>query len=114
MTVENTFGRWKGRYARFGKRLEMEVASLVDIIHSSCLLHKICELQKNEFMPDWEEVEIFDDAFVVAPINEIKTEDAHDTRAALSNYFIKQFFNIFSKYIKHVHLFSEGQVKKRT
>ncbi|XP_046856137.1 protein ALP1-like [Xenia sp. Carnegie-2017] len=87
MTVENTFGRWKGRYARFSKRLDMEVASSVDIIHASCILHNICELQKNEFMPDWDSVEIVDDAFVVVPIDEIEPEDAYDIRAALSNYF---------------------------
>ncbi|CAB3996356.1 Hypothetical predicted protein [Paramuricea clavata] len=56
MMIENTFGRWKGRFVRFGMRVDMEVSSLVNVVHASCILHNMCELQKNNFVPDWEVV----------------------------------------------------------
>ena len=31
MTVEDTFGRWKGRFSRFSKRLDMPVGSLIHL-----------------------------------------------------------------------------------
>ena len=46
MTVENTFGRWKGRFTRFSKRVDMKVSTLVSVTHASCILHNLCELQK--------------------------------------------------------------------
>ena len=87
MTVENTFGRWKGRFTRFSKRLDMEVASSVDVVHASCVLHNICELQKNEFMSDWEEADAFEDPIVAEPIDENEAQDADNIRAALTEHF---------------------------
>ena len=37
MTVENTFGRWKGRFRRFSKRLDMEVSGVVNLISALCI-----------------------------------------------------------------------------
>ena len=51
MTVENTFGRFKGRFKRFSKRVDMEVPSLVNVLVSTCILHNVCEAQNNEFLP---------------------------------------------------------------
>ena len=66
MTVENTFGRWKGRFTRFSKRVDMEVSTLVSVTHASCILHNLCELQKNDFLPLWRENE--DEDVVVSMI----------------------------------------------
>jgi hypothetical protein len=60
MTVENTFCRWKGRFTRFSKRVDMEVSTLVSVTHASCILHNLCELQKNDFLPLWRENEAED------------------------------------------------------
>ena len=87
ITVENIFGRWKGRFIRFSKRLDMEVGSSVDVVHASCVLHNICALQKNEFMSDWEEADAFEDAIVAEPIDEIEAQDADNIRAALTEHF---------------------------
>ena len=87
MTVENTFGRWKGIFTWFSKRLDMEVASSVDVVHASCVLHNICELQKNEFMSDWEEADAFEDAIVAEPIDENEAQDADNIRATLTEHF---------------------------
>ena len=54
VTVENTFGGWKGRFIRFSKRVDMEVSSLVNVIYAFCT----CELQKNEYLPFWNENEV--------------------------------------------------------
>ena len=35
MSVENTFGKWKGRFIRFSKRVDMEVSSLDIVITAS-------------------------------------------------------------------------------
>ena len=32
MTVENTFGRWKGRFPRFSNGLDMEVDGAVEVV----------------------------------------------------------------------------------
>ena len=37
MTVENTFGRWKGRFTRFLKRVDMCVTSVVPVTKASCI-----------------------------------------------------------------------------
>ena len=48
MTVKNTFGRWKGRFTRFSKRVDMEVPSLVDVVLASCVVHNIREVQNKD------------------------------------------------------------------
>ena len=35
MTVEDTFGRWKDRFFRFSKRVDMQVTSLVNLTKTS-------------------------------------------------------------------------------
>ena len=60
MIVENTFGHWKGRFYRFGKHVDMEVTSLIDVL-ASCILHNICEIWKNDFLPIWEEPKAVED-----------------------------------------------------
>ena len=53
VTVENAFGRWKGRFRRFSLRLDMEVPGVVNLIAASYILHNMCELQTNEVMEEW-------------------------------------------------------------
>ena len=55
VTVENNFGRWKGRFIRFSKRVDMEVSSLVNVTYASCILHNVCELQKNDYLAFWDQ-----------------------------------------------------------
>ena len=88
VTVQNTFGRWKGRFIRFSKRVDMEVLSLVGVTYASCILHNICELQKSAYLPFWDENEILPDV-VANEIDEgdVLPHDAHEIRDVLTNYF---------------------------
>jgi hypothetical protein len=88
MTVENTFGRWKGRFTRFSKRVDMGVSALVSVTHASCILHNLCELQKNDFLPLWRENEFEDIA--VAPVDDNVLSDAQSIRDALADLFNAQ------------------------
>ena len=88
MSVENTFGKWKGRFIRFSKRVDMEISSLVMVITASCILHNICQIQNNTFLPIWQiDNEAFEEPFVFAD-DDIATRDATDILEALSEYFM--------------------------
>ena len=87
MTVEDTFRRWKGRYTRFRNRLDKELASAVDVIHASCVLHNICKLQKKKFMPNWKAADALQDAVIAEPMNEIEAQHADNILDALTEYF---------------------------
>jgi hypothetical protein len=62
LTVENTFGKWKGRFIRFRNCVDMEVPALVNVVLASCILHNIFEIQNNDFLPQWEEPERAEEA----------------------------------------------------
>ena len=88
MSVENTFGKWKGRFIRFSKRVDMEVSSLVIVITASCILHNIFQIQNNVFLPQWQiDNEAVEDPMVFAD-DDIAARDATDIREALSEYFM--------------------------
>ena len=83
MTVENTFGRWKGRFQKFLKRVDMQVSTLVIVITASCILHNICEIQKNRFLDEWQpDVTPLDQPPLLDPGADGATEDASDVRDA--------------------------------
>ena len=88
MSVENTFGKWKGRFIRFSKRVDMEISSLVMVITASCILHNICQIQNNTFLPIWQiDNEAFEEPVMFAD-DDIATRDATDIREALSEYLM--------------------------
>jgi hypothetical protein len=90
MTVENTFGRWKGRFIRFSKRVDMEVCNVTTIVTASCILHNLCEGQKNEFLPEWEEDEPYTNTMQGEYSNETNEGQAEDVRSALAEYFVSR------------------------
>ena len=53
MTVVNTFGRWKGRFRRFLKQVDMNVESVIKVVAASCVIHNICEMQNEPFFDEW-------------------------------------------------------------
>ena len=85
MTVENTFGRWKGRFPRFSKRLDMEVDGAVEVVAAACVIHNICEMRKEPYFVEWlqegfeqPEEEVIQDG----PIDELPGSDVRATLAA--------------------------------
>ena len=53
MTVENTFGRWKGRFRRFLKKVDMHVSNVTLAVAASCILHNLCEISHEEILDEW-------------------------------------------------------------
>ena len=41
ITIEDTFGHWKGPFSRFAKRIDMKVEGVVHLAAASCILHDI-------------------------------------------------------------------------
>jgi hypothetical protein len=63
----------------------MEVSTLVNVTYASCILHNVCELQKNDYLPCWEENEVVQE--VAEEIDDNVLPDAHNIRETLANYF---------------------------
>ncbi|XP_069793215.1 uncharacterized protein [Narcine bancroftii] len=53
IVVENAFGRLKGRWRRLSKRLHISTAFVSDVVIACCILHNICEINKDHFLPEW-------------------------------------------------------------
>ena len=90
MTVEDTFGRWKGRFSRFSKRVDMRVSSLINLTKASCILHNLCEIQNNTFLPEWEQTKSSFQEPTVSGDQGIERTDSEDVRSTLAEYFSAQ------------------------
>lgn len=91
VTVENVFGRWKGRFRRFLKRVDMDLSNLVAVIAASCTLHNICEMNNEEVLSHW--LEETNQATVTYPQpdpldNSNVREDSVSIRDHFANYFM--------------------------
>nr|XP_055073085.1 uncharacterized protein LOC129453050 [Misgurnus anguillicaudatus] len=53
MVVENAFGRLKGRWRCLLKRNDVDTVLMSDVVAVCCVLHNICEINKEHFLPDW-------------------------------------------------------------
>ena len=65
----------------------MEVSSLLNVTYVSCILHNVCELQKNEYLPFWNENEVVPEV-VADEIDEDNNlpHDDNDIRVTLADY----------------------------
>lgn len=86
MTVENTFGRWEGRFRRFLKQIDMSVESVIKVVAASCVIHNICEMQNEPFFDEWLQ-EGFQAPHVAAFAGP-STEAGADIRDTLAAYFL--------------------------
>lgn len=86
MTAENSFGRWKGRFITFTRRVDTEPSSLGSIVAASCILHNICEVQNNAFLPHWQLEKAHEET--VVPVDYENATDAVDIRDCLAQYFV--------------------------
>lgn len=51
--VEHAYGRLKGRWRCLQKRLDIDVASVPQVIAACCVLHNICETHGDSFDDEW-------------------------------------------------------------
>ena len=56
MTIEDSFGRFKGRWRRFLKRIDLDVNFVPTLIAAGVAVHNICELNEEAFDERWLEV----------------------------------------------------------
>lgn len=55
MTIENSFGRLKGRWKCLSKRLDVDVKFACTVIATCVVLHNICELSNELYRAEWDE-----------------------------------------------------------
>ncbi|XP_075060997.1 uncharacterized protein LOC142149570 [Mixophyes fleayi] len=53
MVVENAFGRLKGRWRCLLKHIDIDTKLVPHVVAACCILHNICEIQKEQFLPEW-------------------------------------------------------------
>ena len=96
MTVEDTFGRWKGRFPRFSKRIDMKVEDVIHLVAASCILHNKLELRRDPLLNEWFEQAQDrsypqpEDGDVPFRMNARERADASDTRNILANFFMTE------------------------
>uniref|UniRef100_A0A3Q2YLC0 Protein ALP1-like n=2 Tax=Hippocampus comes TaxID=109280 RepID=A0A3Q2YLC0_HIPCM len=56
MVVENALGRLKGRWRCLMKRNDIDLAAMSNVVAACCILHNVCEIQKDNFLPEWNPV----------------------------------------------------------
>jgi hypothetical protein len=67
----------------------MDVPSLVSVVHASCILHNVCEVQKNDFLEHWTRNDAQEEAVQLIKNDELS--DAHTIRETLADYFKAQY-----------------------
>lgn len=91
MTIENSFGRLKGRWRCLQKRLEVDVEFACTVIASCVVLHNICEISRETYDDRWNfegddetDVVLFDDG------NDAKTGKTirDDIASAFENHML--------------------------
>ena len=53
MSIENSFGRLKGRWRRLQKRIDHDVSMVPRMVTACCVLHNFCEFQKERYCDAW-------------------------------------------------------------
>lgn len=93
MTVENTFGRGKGRFRRFLKIVDMNVKNFAEPTMASCILHNLCELSHEDILEDWL-TELQTDGLDQPDddqLQEVPTRvESINIRTALTDFFVNQ------------------------
>ena len=88
MTVENTFGCWKGRFRRFLKKVDMKVENVTIAVAASCIIHNLCVLSKEEVLDEWL-------AEVDAEIQDVHLQPVQEPHLNQNSYHIRNVLNGF-------------------
>jgi len=62
MTIENSFGRLKGRWRCLQRRLDVDIEFACTAIAACVVLHNMCELHNELFNDEWNDNANTDDA----------------------------------------------------
>ena len=85
MTVENAFGRLKGRWRCLLKRMDIAIANVPNVVAACVVLHNYCEMHGDECQPEWIYTDNVDTETMVSQRQSTSTGGgtAHDIRNAL-------------------------------
>lgn len=62
MMVENTFGRYVRQVCQVYEACKHGyVIPVIPVTKASCILHNLCEMQQNHFLPEWENANLHSD-----------------------------------------------------
>lgn len=88
MTVENAFGRLKGRWRCLMKRMDVNIANVPNIVAACVVLHNFCELHGDYCHPEWLSTTTPHDHQPTSssPSTNTPTSTATDIRNAITSY----------------------------
>ena len=87
MTVENAFGRLKGRWRCLMKRMDTSIANVPNVVATCVVLHNFCELHGDYCQPDWVSgTDSHNDPSTLSSPSTNTSNTARDIRNALAHY----------------------------
>lgn len=87
-TIENAFGRLKGRWRRLLKdAMEVKLEDASKIVAVCCALHNLCEDMRDPFMTEWNTT---NQRMTTRSRSHADTDEATLIRNALKNHFVSQ------------------------
>ncbi|XP_063786093.1 uncharacterized protein LOC134934635 [Pseudophryne corroboree] len=57
MVVENAFGWLKGLWHYLLKHNDVDIYFVTDVVAARCVLRNICEMQRDQYLPEWDVLE---------------------------------------------------------
>lgn len=84
MTVENAFGRLKGRWRHILKQLDVTTNNVPLIVIACCILHNVCEIHHSKFNSEW--LDSIESTQIPQP-NSTATDDDEPSENASEKYY---------------------------
>lgn len=92
-TIEDAFGRLKGRWRILSKRIDFDVENTKIIIRACIVLHNLCESRKDLYLNKWtEESQYFQQKFPVFPPAKFTNIEASSLSKSKRNYLANKLF----------------------
>ena len=85
MSVENAFGRLKGRWRCLLKRMDFALENVPNVVAACVILHNLCEMYGDQFQSEWEPNEHCE-VETDASRGNSGSQTASDIRNALAQY----------------------------
>lgn len=85
MSVENAFGRLKGRWRVLLRRPDVHIETMRKIIYVCFLLHNFCEFNKQGVLQDWIQESELEEANLTQGVDYVEPEDNAEPLNASAN-----------------------------